>query len=114
MYSSLTDSSSMEGPLWFEARDALAGIADVAARYDTDGVDIYFLNSQMVGIGLKVSFACLSFLSSHLNSFTDRMELKSKDYLTGSRPRVSHLPEKSLRNFCWLTFLKLKTLRLPS
>jgi hypothetical protein len=45
----------MEGPLWFEARDALAGLADIAARYDSDGVDVYFLNSHRVGTGLHVS-----------------------------------------------------------
>lgn len=45
----------MEGALWFEARDALAGIADVAARYDSDGVDIYFLNDPAVGKNLSVS-----------------------------------------------------------
>jgi hypothetical protein len=33
----------MEGPLWFEAREALAGVASLAGKYDTDGVDIVFL-----------------------------------------------------------------------
>ncbi|GJJ07362.1 hypothetical protein Clacol_001564 [Clathrus columnatus] len=47
------DSSSMEGPLWFEAKDALAGIAALAARYDTNGIDLYFLNSPTVGTNLK-------------------------------------------------------------
>ncbi|KAG9019694.1 hypothetical protein FRB90_011503 [Tulasnella sp. 427] len=47
------DSTSMEGPLWYEARDALAGIADVAARYDLDGIDVHFLNSPIVGNGLR-------------------------------------------------------------
>lgn len=45
----------MEGPLWYEARDALAGIADVAARYDVGGVDIHFLNNPLVGKHLKVN-----------------------------------------------------------
>ncbi|KAG8900547.1 hypothetical protein FRB99_005986 [Tulasnella sp. 403] len=47
------DSSSMEGALWIEAREALSGIADVAARYDSDGIDIYFLNSRLVGKNMR-------------------------------------------------------------
>lgn len=47
------DSTSMDGPLWFEARDALAGIAEVAARYDLDGIDVHFLNNPIVGRGLR-------------------------------------------------------------
>ncbi|KIO31076.1 hypothetical protein M407DRAFT_14197 [Tulasnella calospora MUT 4182] len=43
----------MDGPLWFEARDALAGIAEVAARYDLDGIDVHFLNNPIVGRGLR-------------------------------------------------------------
>jgi hypothetical protein len=50
----------MEGVLWYEARDALAGIADVAARYDADGVDIHFLNSSAQGKNMRVSL--LSFV----------------------------------------------------
>lgn len=33
----------MEGALWFEAREALAGVAGMAAKYDADGIDICFL-----------------------------------------------------------------------
>jgi hypothetical protein len=40
---------------WLEARDALAPLADKAGRYDTDGLDIYFLNSRSKGDGLTVS-----------------------------------------------------------
>ncbi|KAG8932094.1 COP9 signalosome (CSN) subunit [Tulasnella sp. 417] len=47
------DSTSMDGPLWYEARDALAGIAEVAARYDLDGIDVHFLNNPIVGRGLR-------------------------------------------------------------
>ena len=49
--------SKMAGMLWYETRNALAGIAEAAARYDTDGVDLYFLNSPKVGQGLRVSLA---------------------------------------------------------
>ncbi|KAG8955522.1 hypothetical protein FRC03_011112 [Tulasnella sp. 419] len=47
------DSSSMDGPLWYEAREALAGVADVAARYDADGVDVHFLNNPVVGRNIR-------------------------------------------------------------
>jgi len=40
------DSSSMMGTLWNEARDALASLADIAGKYDTDGIDVHFLNSR--------------------------------------------------------------------
>jgi hypothetical protein len=40
------DSSSMMGALWSEARDALASLADIAGKYDTDGIDVHFLNSR--------------------------------------------------------------------
>lgn len=44
----------MEGALWFEAKYALAGIAALAAQYDTNGLDIHFLNSRTVGTNLRV------------------------------------------------------------
>jgi len=34
---------------WNQARDALAGLFEVAAQYDTDGIDIHFLNSKKLG-----------------------------------------------------------------
>jgi len=56
----------MEGSLWAEARDALAGIADVATRYDADGVDIHFLNSPTIGRHMKVSVSWISMLCKPL------------------------------------------------
>lgn len=44
----------MEGALWHETRDALAGIAHYAARYDSNGIDLHFLNNRTVGTNLKV------------------------------------------------------------
>jgi len=44
----------MAGALWNEAREALSGIANLAGTYDTDGIDIYFLNSPTVGQNLQV------------------------------------------------------------
>ncbi|KAF8592573.1 hypothetical protein K439DRAFT_1504014 [Ramaria rubella] len=43
----------MEGALWLEACEALAGIAEAAALYDSTGIDLHFLNDRRVGIGMK-------------------------------------------------------------
>jgi hypothetical protein len=37
---------SMGQSRWEEARDALAGMVEIAARYDDDGVEVHFLNSE--------------------------------------------------------------------
>jgi uncharacterized protein with von Willebrand factor type A (vWA) domain len=47
------DSASMAGELWESAKTALMAVATVAAEYDVDGVDIYFLNSKRVGRELR-------------------------------------------------------------
>lgn len=44
----------MDGHLWAQAKNALMAVAEIAAQYDEDGVDIYFLNSKRVGKELKV------------------------------------------------------------
>ncbi|KGO74065.1 hypothetical protein PITC_097510 [Penicillium italicum] len=40
------DSSSMRGELWEEAKDAIAAIAPVCTKYDSEGIDIYFINHR--------------------------------------------------------------------
>ncbi|KAL0577457.1 hypothetical protein V5O48_004526 [Marasmius crinis-equi] len=47
------DSSSMIGARWDEARKALGQLADLAGKFDADGIDIYFLNDQREGRGVK-------------------------------------------------------------
>ncbi|KAL4785875.1 hypothetical protein BJX76DRAFT_355640 [Aspergillus varians] len=42
------DSSSMRGKRWREAEDAIAAIAPICTHYDSDGIDIYFLNHRNV------------------------------------------------------------------
>ncbi|KAH7922055.1 hypothetical protein BV22DRAFT_1037917 [Leucogyrophana mollusca] len=49
----MDDSRSMEGPLWAEARNALSVLAEIAVTYDSDGIDLYFLNDVRYGKGLK-------------------------------------------------------------
>lgn len=43
----------MAGERWNQARQALMGVAEMAAPYDEHGVDVYFLNSKRVGKELR-------------------------------------------------------------
>lgn len=49
------DSASMAGERWEQAKTAITEVAEIAAEYDDDGIDVYFLNSKRVGKELKVS-----------------------------------------------------------
>lgn len=49
----LIDDSASMYPLWHEAESALAGIVETIITYDTDGVDVAFLNSTHVLNGAK-------------------------------------------------------------
>jgi hypothetical protein len=49
------DGPSMAGQTWAQAREALMGVAETAAQYDDQGVDIYFINSKRVGKELRAS-----------------------------------------------------------
>lgn len=40
-------------PLWQECMAAVAGIAEKAALYDTNGIDVYFLNDPTSLSGVK-------------------------------------------------------------
>ncbi|KAJ5204853.1 uncharacterized protein N7498_005732 [Penicillium cinerascens] len=43
------DSSSMSGSRWREAEEAIAAIAPICTQYDSDGIDIRFLNHRTSG-----------------------------------------------------------------
>ncbi|RXK35430.1 hypothetical protein M231_07285 [Tremella mesenterica] len=49
------DSTSMCGQRWEEAKKALMEVAEIAAGYDENGVDIYFVNSKRVGKELRTA-----------------------------------------------------------
>ncbi|KAG8901300.1 hypothetical protein FRB99_005415 [Tulasnella sp. 403] len=76
--------NSMIGDRWSEARAALAGIADIAARYDKNGLDIHFLNSKAVGTGLHSSGEVMQLFDKvRPNGMTptgDRLEDLLSDY----------------------------------
>lgn len=50
------DSGSMRGALWEEAKEALAGLASIAADYDSNGLDIHFLNYTESALGIKDAY----------------------------------------------------------
>lgn len=43
------DGSTMTGERWEQAKTALMDVAEVAAKYSSRGVDVYFVNSKRVG-----------------------------------------------------------------
>ena len=45
----IDDSSSMVGERWDTAKSAVTGVVEVAAKYDEDGVSVYFVNSKRSG-----------------------------------------------------------------
>ncbi|KAJ7937032.1 hypothetical protein B0H13DRAFT_1588674, partial [Mycena leptocephala] len=58
----LDDSESMMRPgsmkgrtRWYEAGEALAALADTAQKYDSDGIDLYFLNDKTEALNIKSS-----------------------------------------------------------
>ncbi len=48
-------SLKMGGNLWFEARDALAGVAETSRLKGGEGLDIYCLNHPKFRLDLRVS-----------------------------------------------------------
>jgi hypothetical protein len=45
----------MDGKLWAEARDALAGVAELSSTKGGEGLDIYCLNNPKYQLNLRVS-----------------------------------------------------------
>ncbi|KAH8834204.1 hypothetical protein DL96DRAFT_485483 [Flagelloscypha sp. PMI_526] len=41
----MDDSGSMAGDYWNQAGDALSSLAEIIAKYDSDGLDLYFFNN---------------------------------------------------------------------
>jgi hypothetical protein len=60
----IDDSDSMEGGLWLQARDALAGVAEVSRRKGGEGLDIYCLNSPRYRLDLQNELDVRDFFDS--------------------------------------------------
>lgn len=79
------DSESMQGYLWEEAKEALVGLASVAAEYDSNGLDIYFLNHTKSALGIKDASQVAALFSDvrplGLTPIGERLEGLLSDYL---------------------------------
>ncbi|EJU06389.1 hypothetical protein DACRYDRAFT_19564 [Dacryopinax primogenitus] len=60
----LVDDSVSMADLWDDAKDALAEIALLAARYDIDGVDIHFVNDKREGTNLRTAESVMQLFAS--------------------------------------------------
>ncbi|KAG9023834.1 hypothetical protein FS837_005617 [Tulasnella sp. UAMH 9824] len=49
----IDDSGSMQGERWGTAREALKELVHLAKDWDSNGIDIYFLNNTSKGLGIK-------------------------------------------------------------
>ncbi|KAL4076384.1 hypothetical protein J3A83DRAFT_4052337, partial [Scleroderma citrinum] len=49
------DSGSMQGSRWKEAKEALSGLAHIAREYDSDGLDIHFLNHSISAVSTSAA-----------------------------------------------------------
>ncbi|KAI0268987.1 hypothetical protein BGY98DRAFT_319016 [Russula aff. rugulosa BPL654] len=57
------DSDSMDGKLWIEARDALAGVAELTRLKGGEGLDIYCLNSPASRLDLRNEVEIINFFN---------------------------------------------------
>jgi hypothetical protein len=59
----IDDSDSMDGKLWTEAREALAGVAELSRLKGGDGLDIYCLNNPKYRLDLRSELEVYSFFN---------------------------------------------------
>ena len=76
----------MDASLWPEARDALAGVAELSRLKGGEGLDIYCLNSPHYRLDLRASRLLFSLSISKL--ILTRVKRKSVTSLTTSFPKV--------------------------
>ncbi|TFK43866.1 hypothetical protein BDQ12DRAFT_731833 [Crucibulum laeve] len=92
----IVDDSRSMYPLWAEACEALACLAETANRYDTDGIDVHFINdlekTEPVGMNLKNEQAVRDLFNSRLatGKYTpigEKLELLLREYLKKLKAR---------------------------
>ncbi|KAJ5089255.1 hypothetical protein N7532_007939 [Penicillium argentinense] len=81
------DSSSMMGPRWHEAEEAIAAIAPICTQYDADGVDIYFLNHR------RAATSHTTGAYSNITTAADVQEIFNSVHPRGSTPVGKRLLE---------------------
>ena len=77
----------MAGDRWETVKSSIIGVAEIAAEYDEDGVDVYFLNSKRVGKELKVGIVDL--LSFGGTNVSHQANIDVEDLFAGLVPRGS-------------------------
>ncbi|KAI0774551.1 hypothetical protein C8Q74DRAFT_1369007 [Fomes fomentarius] len=103
------DSGSMAGRLWTEARDALSVLADAAAEYDQNGIDIYFLNDPKRGKGMRDASAVKRLFDSVYpggrTPLGERLDELLKEYIDELDKKAHAPPEQRLKpvNYIVLT-----------
>ncbi|KAF7320826.1 hypothetical protein HMN09_00169100 [Mycena chlorophos] len=82
----LDDSGSMSGARWKQAGEALSELAKIAAQYDSDGIDIHFLNHPNSAMGLTSAEAVrdvFQHVKPRGSTYTgERLDQLLKPYLT--------------------------------
>ncbi|WVN86849.1 uncharacterized protein L203_102023 [Cryptococcus depauperatus CBS 7841] len=101
------DSTSMKGERWQQAQEAIMDVADIASRYDENGVDVYFLNSKRVGkqlrSGIEVEDLFKGLEPKGATPTGLRMEIILREYISQlersqtASPTTVHMPEQSIK-----------------
>ena len=78
----------MYGPLWSEARDALAGVSELSRLKGGEGLDLYCLNSPQYMLDLRVS--CLSSSPSMSKLILDQAESAVRNFFNNITPEGCH------------------------
>jgi len=82
------DSDSMDGALWSEARDALAGVAELSRLKGGEGLDIYCLNSHHYRSDLRTEFEVRDFFNSIVPEGQTPIGAKLRQILNHYVPKV--------------------------
>ncbi|KAI0057835.1 hypothetical protein BV25DRAFT_1345551 [Artomyces pyxidatus] len=82
------DSVSMEGKPWEDARDALAGVAEISRQYEADGLDIYFLNDPRYRLDIRDQQTVRSLFDSVLPDGQTPTGTKLQEILDIYIPRI--------------------------
>ena len=88
----------MDGSLWPEARDALAGVAELSRLKGGDGLDIYCLNSPQYRLDLRVSHLSFSLPMSKL--ILNQGETEVRSFFDNIVPEGCHPSHLHIRHLC--------------